>query len=543
MDNQIQPVFILPEGAGQNNGKAAQKANIAAAKIVSDMVRTTLGPKGMDKMLVTSTDDITITNDGVTILEEMNIEHPAAKMIVEVAKVQEEEVGDGTTSAVVIAGELLYGAQALLDKNIHPTVISDSYKLAAQKAQEILSKLGQEIDIKNKQTLKNIAMTAMTGKNVEWAKEKLAEISVDAVISVMEDSQIDMDSIKFEKKEGGGSADTELLDGIILDKERVHQDMPKKIIDARVAIIDAPFEIKSTEIDAKIQITNPNQLQAFLDQEEKTIKDFVEAIKNSGANVVICSKGIDDLAQYLLSEAGIYAIRRVTQSDIVKISKATSAKIISKIKDIKSKDIGKAGLVEAKKLGSEDMTYITKCDNPKAVTIIIRGGTAHVVDEVERALKDAIGDLNATIKNRKCVAGGGAVEIELSKELRKYAEGLSGRQQLVVQTFAEALEMIPRTLAENAGLDPIDIITALRAKHDEGEVTAGINVFTGQTIDMWKAGIIEPLKIKTQAIHSATEAAALILRIDDVIHSENTQNMPPGMPPQGMHSGAMPGMM
>jgi archaeal chaperonin len=536
MNDQIQPIFILPEGTSRNSGKVAQKGNITAARIISDTVRTTLGPKGMDKMLVNSGGDVTITNDGVTILDEMQIEHPAAKMIVEVAKVQEEEVGDGTTTAVVISGELLHSAESLLDKNIHPTVIADGYKLAAQRSQAILQSIGTDIDTNNKIILKNIAMTAMTGKNVEWAKGKLSEIAVKAVLHVAENNQVDMNNIKIEKKEGGGSADTELIEGVILDKERIHNDMPKRVANAKIALIDTPIEIKSTEIDAKIQITDPNQLQAFLDQEEKTLKDFVNAIAQSGANVVFCSKGIDDLAQHYLAQKGIYTIRRVTQSDMIKLSKATNSKIVSKIKEIKQTDLGKAGLVEEKKLGDENMTFVTKCLNPKAVTAIIRGGTAHVVDEVERALKDAIGDLAAALSNGKCVAGGGAVEVELAKELRKYADSLSGREQLAVQAFSEALEMIPRTLAENAGLDPIDMLTALKSEHDAGKKWVGLNVFSGQTQDMWQAGVIEPLKIKTQAIQSATEAAILILRIDDIISSgkSNQQQMPPHNMPQGM---------
>jgi archaeal chaperonin len=537
MSEQVQPIFILPEGASRNSGRIAQKNNIAAAKIVSDTIRTTLGPKGMDKMIVSS-GDIIITNDGVTILDEMEIEHPAAKMLVEVAKTQDKVVGDGTTTAVVLAGELLHSAEELLDKNIHPTVIAEGYKMAAQKAQQVLIEIGQKIDTKNKILLKQIAMTAMTGKNVEWAKEKLAEIAVDSVLHVAVDNEVDSDNIKIEKKTGGGSFDTELITGIILDKERVNNDMPKKINNAKIALIDTPFEIKNTEIDAKIQITDPSQLQAFLDQEERILKEFVDIIKNAGANVVICSKGIDDLAQHFLAENNIYAIRRVTQSDMIKLSKATGAKIVSKINDLKSTDLGKSGIVEAKKLGDEDMTYVTKCLNPKAVTIVIRGGTEHVVDEIERAIHDAIGDLTATIQNGICVAGGGAVEVEVAKKLREYAESLSGRKQLAVQAFAESLEMIPRTLAENAGLDPIDMLTALKAKHDNREKWVGLNVFTGQTQDMWLAGVIEPIKIKEQALQSATEAASLILRIDDVINSGKPQSMNPQM-----HPGGMPPMM
>jgi archaeal chaperonin len=531
MSDQVQPIFILPEGSSRNFGRAAQKANIAAAKIISDTIRTTLGPKGMDKMIVNSSGDVTITNDGATIVDEMNVEHPAAKMIVEVAKTQDDEVGDGTTTAVVIAGELLHASEALLDKNIHPTVISDGYKLAAQKAQEILKNLGEKINTADNVTLRNIAMTAMTGKNVEWAKQKLAEIAVSAALQVVNENIVDIDNIKIEKKSGGGSADTELVRGIILDKERVHNDMPKQINDAKIALVDAAFEVKSTEIDAKIQITDPNQLQSFLDQEEKTLKEFVDAIKNSGANVVFCSKGIEDIAQQLLADIGVYAVRRVTESDMLKLSKATNAKIISRIKELKQTDLG-FGTVEARKLGDEDMTYVTKCKNPKAVTIVIRGGTEHVIDEVERAIKDALGDLSAAIKSGYCVAGGGATEVELAKQLKEYASTLSGREQLAVEAFAESLEMIPRTLAENAGLDPIDMLTALKAAHDSGSKWSGLNVFVGKAQDMWASGVIEPLKIKTQAIQSAAEAAILILRIDDIISSGRPSSM--NMPQEGI---------
>jgi len=411
MNDQVQPIFIMPEGTLRNTGKTAQKANIAAGKAVADTVRTTLGPKGMDKMLVGGVGDVTITNDGVTILDEMNIEHPAAKMIVEIAKVQEAEVGDGTTTAVIIGGELLKSAEALLDKNIHPTVISEGYKLAAQKAQEILNNLGEEVSPKDKTMLFNIAMTAMTGKNVEWAKEKLAKIAVDAVFYVLENDNVDIDNIKIEKKEGGGSSDTELIEGIVIDKERVHSDMPQVVKNAKIAIIDSALEIKNTEIDAKISITDPSQLQAFIEQEENMIKNMVNKIRESGANVVFCQKGIDDIAQHYLSKAEIFATRRINQSDMTALAKATGARIVTKINDISSKDLGFAGLVEERKLGEENMIFIEQCKNPKAVSIVVRGGTEHVVAEVERALKDAIGDLSATISVGKCVGGGGAVEV------------------------------------------------------------------------------------------------------------------------------------
>lgn len=534
----------MPENSTRNSGKEAQKANIGAAKAVSDTVRTTLGPKGMDKMIVGSSGEVTITNDGVTILDEMNIEHPAAKMIVEIARVQESEVGDGTTTAVIIGGELLNSADALLDKNIHPTLIADGYKLAAERSQQILAEIAETISMDDKNTLKNIAKTAMNGKNVEWAKDRLSEIAVKAVLHVIEQENghnvVDMDNIKIEKKEGGGQVATELITGILLDKERIHPDMPKTVNNAKIALIESALEVKETEIDAKIQITDPNQLQAFIAQEEKQLRDMVAAIKNTGATVVFCQKGIDDLAQHFLNKEGIYAVRRIRESDMKKLSKATGARIVSKIGDITPKDLGLAGKVAEKKLGDELMTFVTDCKNPKAVTIIARGGTEHVVDEVERAIRDAIGDLAATVVNQRCVAGGGAVEVEVAKRLREYAESLSGREQLAVQAFADTLEIIPRTLAENAGLDPIDMLTELKSKHDEGQKWAGLNVFQGKAQDMWTAGVIEPLKIKTQAIQSASEAAILILRIDDVLSSGkiNQPQMPGGMPP-----GMPPGMM
>ena len=534
-----QPIYILPEDAQRTMGRDAQRNNIMAAKVVAETVRTTLGPKGMDKMLVDGLNNVIITNDGVTILEEMAIEHPTAKMIVEVAKTQEEEVGDGTTTAVVLAGELLKNAESLLDEKIHPTVITKGYRLAAEKAQEILNEIAEDVDISDTKTLKNIAETAMTGKGVESAKAKLAEIAITAVKQVTED-KAKLDYIKIEKKVGAGISDSELIHGIVLDKERTHSEMPRKIKDAKVALIGAPLEIKDTEIDAKIQITDPNQLQAFIAQEEKQLRDMVAAIKNTGATVVFCQKGIDDLAQHFLNKEGIYAVRRIRESDMKKLSKATGARIVSKIGDITPKDLGLAGKVAEKKLGDELMTFVTDCKNPKAVTIIARGGTEHVVDEVERAIRDAIGDLAATVVNQRCVAGGGAVEVEVAKRLREYAESLSGREQLAVQAFADTLEIIPRTLAENAGLDPIDMLTELKSKHDEGQKWAGLNVFQGKAQDMWTAGVIEPLKIKTQAIQSASEAAILILRIDDVLSSGkiNQPQMPGGMPP-----GMPPGMM
>ena len=539
---QNQPIFILPEGYQRTIGKDAQRTNIMAAKMVAETVRTTLGPKGMDKMLVDSMGDIVVTNDGVTILEEMQIEHPAAKMIVEVAKTQEDEVGDGTTTAVILAGELLKNAETLLDKDVHPTVVAKGYRMAAEKSQKILDSIGIKVSHNDTSILKKIAMTAMTGKGAEASKEILADLTVKAVQNIMETNNnqilINTDNIKIEKKVGSGISDSELIQGIVLDKEKVHPGMLSRIKNAKIALLDAALEIKNTETDAKIQITSPDQLQAFVDQEEKIIKNMVDKVIKSGANVVICQKGIDDIAQHFLAKAGIYACRRVKKSDMEKLSKATGASIVTNLNELSKKDLGSAGIVEEQKIGDEDMTYVTGCKNPKALTLLVRGGTSHVVDEVERAVKDAIGDIAAAIKVGKVVAGGGAAEVELAKELRKYANSLQGREQLAVMAFADAVEVVPRTLAENAGLDPIDMLTALKVQHDKGKKLAGLDVFTGKVVDAWKAGVIEPLKIKTQAVKSASEVTNLILRIDDVI-AAGSLSKDSGMPPGGMPPGMM----
>ncbi len=546
MSNNVQPIFILPEGSQRSTGRNAQRTNIMAAKLVAETVRTTLGPKGMDKMIVDSLGDVTVTNDGVTILEEMQIEHPSAKMIVEVAKTQEDEVGDGTTTAVVIAGELLKNAEDLLDKEVHPTVIARGYRLAEVKAQEILESMAETISEKDVDVLRKIAITAMTGKGAESAKDTLSDITVNAVKAVIDRENgkifIDKDHIKLEKKVGGAVEDTELIQGIVLDKEKVNSGMPNKIKDAKIALIDSALEIKSTEIDAKIQITDPSQMQAFIDQEEKMLKDMVEQVAASGANVVVCQKGIDDIAQHFLAKRGIYAVRRAKKSDMDALARATGGRVITNIDDLSDKDLGKAGLVEQVKVGDEDMTYIRDCKNPKSVTVLVRGATEHVVDEVKRALEDAIGDVAAALKNGKVVGGAGAPEVELAKSLRKFADSLSGREQLAVNAFADAIEVIPRTLAENAGLDPIDILTELKSAHDKKQKWAGIDVFKGKVVDSWRAGVIEPLKIKTQAVSSASEVAVMILRIDDVIAGTSSKghDMPPGGMPPGM--GGMPPM-
>ncbi|MDO8741247.1 MAG: thermosome subunit beta [Candidatus Woesearchaeota archaeon] len=536
MSNQIQPIFILPEGSQRTTGRNAQRTNIMAAKLVAETVRTTLGPKGMDKMLVDSLGDVVITNDGVTILEEMQIEHPSAKMLVEVAKTQESEVGDGTTTAVVIAGELLKQAEDLLDQEIHPTVIARGYRLASEKAIEILNKIAETVDENDVETLKKIAITAMTGKGAETAKEHLSDLTVRAVKEIAEkegnETIIDIENVKLEKKVGGSVEDTELIQGVVLDKEKVHSGMPRLIKNAKIALVDSALEIKSTEIDAKIEISDPEKMQAFLDMEENMLRKMVGKIESSGANVVFCQKGIDDMAQHFLSKKGIYAARRIKQSDMEALARATGAKIVTNLDELSNDDLGNAGIVEEKKIGDEDMTYVRDCKNPKSVTILIRGGTEHVVDEVKRAMEDAIGDTAAVLRSKKIVAGAGAVEIELARELRKYAESLSGREQLAVNAFANAIEVIPRTLAENAGIDPIDILTELKAAHDKGQKWAGIDVFKAKVVDAFEQGVIEPLKIKTQAISSASEVAIMILRIDDVIAAGGGgkgSSMPPGM--------------
>ncbi len=539
-NRELQPIFILPEGSTRTTGKNAQRNNIMAAKLVAETVRTTLGPKGMDKMIVDASGDITITNDGVTILEEMHVEHPAAKMIVEVARTQEAEVGDGTTTAVVIAGELLKQAETLLDQNVHPTVIARGYRMAEEQAQIILNKIAETITDRDDVILKKIAITALTGKAAESAKEVLSAIAVKAVKRVLDNENgqmvFDKENIKLEKRTGESVEKTELIEGIVIEKEAVHPGMPRHVEKPKIVLLDTAIEIKDTEIDAKIEITSPSQMQEFLQQEEKMLTDMVEKIAASGANVVFCQKGIDDIAQHYLAKKNIYAARRVKKSDMEALARATGAHIVTSIRDLSSKDLGTAGTVQEKKIGNDEMTFITGCKNPKAVTILVRGGTEHVVDEAKRALTDAIGDVAAALKNGKVVAGAGASEVEVAKELRKYADSLEGREQLAVLAFANALEIIPRTLAENAGLDPIDMLVQIKAAHDKKQKWAGIDVFKNKVVDAWAAGVIEPLKIKTQALSSASEVAQMILRIDDVIAGGKMQAP---QPPMGGHGHGM----
>lgn len=508
------------------NARNAQKNNIEAAKIVAETVRTTLGPKGMDKMLVDPMGEVIVTNDGVTILEEMQIEHPAAKMIVEVARTQENEIGDGTTTAVVFAGELLKQAEKLLEKSIHPTVLIKGYRQAAQKAKEILENISEDVSIRDVELIKKIALTAMTGKGAESSKEILANIVLKAVSEVAENELLDRSSIRIEKKTGGSVEDSELINGIVIDREKVHSNMPTKIESAKIALIDSSLEMKDTEIDAKISITNPSQMQEFLDMEDQMIRKVAEKVVMSGANVIFCKKGIDDQVQNILAEHGIYAVRRVKPSDMEALSRATGAKIISNLNEINETKLGVAGIVEEVMLNNEEMTFVRNCENPKSVTILIRGASEHVIDEIKRALEDAIGDVSAALKNKRIVAGAGSTEIELAKEIRKYSESLSGREQLAVKAFAEALDIIPLTLAENAGLDPIDVLAELKSAHESGSAWTGIDVFTGKTMNAFEQGIIEPLKIKTQAISSATEVSVMILRIDDVIAAGKIEEEP-----------------
>ncbi len=547
MTQQIQPIFVLSEGAQKTTGRNAQRMNIQAAKAVADAVRTTLGPKGMDKMLVDSLGDVVISNDGVTILEEMNIDHPSAKMIVEIAKTQEEEVGDGTTTAVILAGDLLTNAESLIDKQIHPTVIARGYKLASEKAIEILNGMAEPVLETDTDILNKIAATAMTGKSAEHVRSHLSEMAVKAVVGVIDktgsETAIDKENIKIEKKVGGSVEESSLVQGIILDKEKVHPNMPDHVANAKVALVDVAIEVKSPETDTKVQINDPAQLQAFLDMEEKMLQEKVEKIAASGANVLFCQKGIDDIAQHFLAKKGIYAVRRVSKSDMEKLARATGGKVVSNLKELSGTDLGSAGSVDSKHVGDEDMTFVQDCPNAKAVTMLIRGGTNHIVDEVKRAVEDAIGDLRAAILSGKVVAGGGAPEVALAKGLRQYAQSLSGREQLAVLSFADAIEVIPITLAENAGLDPIDVLTELKSAHDGGQKWAGIDVFTGKVVDSWQLGVLEPLKVKTQAVSSSSEVATMILRIDDVIASSGSGAPAPDMGGMGGMPPGMPGMM
>jgi thermosome len=519
-----QPIFILKEGTTRSRGRGAQSNNIAAAKAVSDAVRSTLGPKGMDKMMVDSMGDVVITNDGATILKEMDIEHPAAKMIIEVAKTQEQHCYDGTTTAVVIAGELLKRSEDLIEQNVHPTVICEGFRLAAERAISILEAHGISTG-ENVQMLHEVAKTALTGKSAGAVKSFLADICVNAVqaVGVEEGDRrvVDLDDIKVEKKQGGSIKDSSLVDGIILDKERVHSGMPRGLDSAKVALINSAIEVKKTEVDAKIQITDPTQLASFLEEEENYLRGLVEKIQNAGANVVICQKGIDDLAQHYMAKAGLFAIRRAKKSDMEALSKATGGRIVTNLDDLSSSDLGFANRVEERKIGDSDMTFITGCTEAKSVSVLLRGGTDHVVDEIRRAFDDAVGVVSVAWEDGMVLTGGGSVMAALSRELRTFAEGIGGREQMAIEAFASALEVIPRTLAENAGLDPVNTIIELRKSHSDGDSHSGINVDDGGVKNMLEANVLEPLRVVEQAIQSATETAVMILRIDDVISSKS----------------------
>jgi len=529
-----QPIYIMPENVSRTLGRDAQRNNILAAKIVADVVKTTLGPKGMDKMLVDSTGEIIVTNDGVTILDEMEIDHPAAKMIVEIAKTQESEVGDGTTTVAMLAGKLLENAEKLLDKKIHPTVIVKGYRLAAEKSREFLEEIS--FPVENKEILKKIAITAMTGKGAEGNRERFSQLILDAVDQVGSGREVNIDDVKIQKLKGSGAENSELIQGVVIDKEAANEAMPKRIQEAKILLIDFPLELKSPEADTKISISTPEQLQNFITSEEVALKEMTNKIINSQANVVFCQKGIDDVAQYYLAKAGIFACRRVGKSDIEKLARATNGKIVSNLNELSPDVLGYADIVEEVKKGEDAMTYVRGCKNPKAVTILVRGSTEHVVDEMERAIKDGLGDVIAALKDGKVVAGGGAIEIELAKRLREYSRTLAGREQLAVEEFALALESIPETLAENAGLDPINILTELKKRHESPSgIKDGLNLLNGKIDDCFAAGIIEPLKVKMQAITSAAEVSTMILRIDDVLISSGGGSgggkggMPPGM--------------
>jgi len=516
-----QQVIILREGTSRSRGQDALKANIMAAKIIAESVRSSLGPKGMDKMLVDGFGDVTITNDGATILDEMEVQHPAAKMMVEVAKTQDDEVGDGTTTSVVVAGELLKKAEELLDQGIHPTVIVDGYREASNRALEVLNQIAIKIEPNDKALLRKVAEVSLASKILAEDKEAMAELAVNAILQVAEKTsdgyKVDIDDVKVEKKPGESLTDTSLIKGIVLDKEIVHPGMPKRVEDAKIALIDAPLEVEKTEFDAKINIENPEQMKAFLDEEEKMLKDMTDKISNSGANVLLCEKGIDDVAQHYLAKKGILAVRRVKQSDMEKLVKATGGKVVSNVNDLRPEDLGFAKLVEERKVADDKMTFVEGSKNPKAVTILVRGGSERLVDEAERAIHDALCVVRDVVLDPRVVGGGGAPEAEVARRLREHAQKLSGKEQLAVIAFGEALETLPTALAENAGLDPIDILVQLRVAHEKGQLWAGVDVNESKVADLKERGILEPIGVKIQVIKSASEAAGMILKIDDVI--------------------------
>ena len=549
------PILVLREGTTRERGKGAQYNNIQAALAISDAVRSTLGPKGMDKMLVDSMGDVTITNDGVTILKEVDVEHPAAKMIVEVAKTQDNECGDGTTTAVVLAGELLKKAEDLLDSNVHPTVIANGYRMAATEAKDLLDRNAFTFkNLKDRKLLKKIALTSMASKTI-GGMEFLADLAVDAVLSVVDEvggrTEADIDNIQIVKKQGGAIRDTELIKGIIVDKEAANSGMPKYIEKPKIALVNQALEIKKTEVDAKIEIDDPFALKSFLDQEEATLKGMVDDLKAVGVTAVFCQKGIDDLVQHYMTKNNMFAIARVKKSDLEKLSKATGAKIVNNLKEISKKDLGSAGTIEERKFGKDSLTFVTGCRNPMAVSILIRGGTEHVVAEADRALHDALSVVADVVIDGKYITGGGASAMEIAQHLKSYASSVGGREQMAIDAFANAVEIVPKSLAENAGYDPINTLIDLRSAHSKKRKTAGINLRTGKVGDMVKLNVLEPLRVGTQAIDSATDVAIMILRIDDVIASKGVSNEEMAMAAAAAQGGGggmggmggMPGMM
>jgi len=540
-----QPIYILKEGTERTRGRTAQSNNIYAARLIAETVKSTLGPRGMDKMLVDSMGDVVITNDGATILKEIDVAHPAAKMVIEVAKTQDAECGDGTTTSVILTGELLKVAGDLLEKGIHPTTITAGYQMAAREALKVLESIAIPIKKNDTATLRRIASTSLNSKNISYNSELISDIVVKACTSIAETSEgkngettVDIaENILVQKAKGGSLEDTELIQGIILDKERVHSGMPMTVKNAKIALVNAALEIKKTEVDAKIEITAPNQLEAFLAQEEKTLKDMVAKVQKSGATVLITQKGIDDLAQHYLSKAGIYAVRRAKKSDMEKLAKATGADIVNTLDDLSAKSLGKAGSVEERKIGEDKFTFVTECPSAKAVSILLRGGTEHVVDEAERAMHDALSVVAVALEDGKMTPGGGAAATEIAFRLREFATTVGGREQLAVEAFADAVEVVPRTLAENAGLDELDILLNLRRAHKKGEKNAGVNVFTGKIEDMVANHVIEPLRVGTQEIKASTEAAVMILRIDDVIAAKSFSGGAGGPGAGGMPGG------
>ena len=534
-----QPIFILREGTKRESGKNAMQNNINAAKAIADAVKTTLGPRGMDKMLVDSLGDIVITNDGVTILKEMDIDHPAAKMMVEVSKTQDQEVGDGTTTAAILAGEFLRKAEDLLNQNVHPTVIASGYRMAAEKAKQVLNDISIPVK-KDEKGLLKIANTALNSKGASTSRTKLADIAVKSVLQVAQErgekTLVDFDDIQLVKKQGGSIEDTRLIQGVIVDKERVHPGMPVFVNNAKIALLNVALEIKKPEFDTSIRIEDPESIMKFKKQEESILKNMVEKVKSTGANVILTQKGIDDLAMAYLAKDGIYAARRVKKSDIEKLAKAIGGEIITNMDDLTEKDLGKAEKVEEVKIGEDHLTFVTGCQNPKAVSILVRGGTEHVVDEVERSLVDSLHVVAAALQDGKIIPGGGAAAIEIAMKLREYSASVGGREQLAIEKFAEAIEIIPRTLSENAGLDSIGILISLKKEHTNGRKNMGVDVVKGKPIDMIELGVIEPIRVGKQAIDSATDAAVMILRIDDVIATKASSGgapKPPGGRPGG----------